>query len=464
MHSESVPCFRVFPETRFQTVRHFGASACWWAPGDGTKAKIDPVLRLLFTDEGLGLNNLRINIGASVRQDRSDGQSSCPVRRNVYSPLKEDGTWDICRCPGTWAVLQKVMKLGTVTDITLFMNSPPSTMTKNGKTSSDKTGVQNLFISNLREDCYEAYADYVAEVTERYIDAGVPVRYVSPVNEPQWAWDGGQEGCHYSPEELVRIMRLLIRAMEARKKQNPRMAQVKLSMPETAQWWQKEYVHEIYRIMATDPEFSCLDHFCAHSYATTREAREDFAGFIRQLGGRLALHQTEYGGLHAEYDPTMKMALELATVLYEDLSLLHCESWSWWLGVGSFHYTDGLICSDEAMQTIGFPKRYYVMKQHSRWLKNCTCVQVRRENVPDEVLASAYLRPDGSGMVWELVNASGEAQAVALAGMPAGAAAAVIETSEARSCEECGIFSAEETLTLSPRSVTTLLFDGTGGE
>lgn len=454
---ERIPCLRVFPEQHHQTIHHFGASACWWGAGLGQKPKTDAAMHLLFTDDGLGLNNLRINIGGSVRDDRSDGQSSCPEWRNVYSPLREDGTYDIRRCVGSWNVLQKALRLGTVTDVTLFFNSPPSSMTKNGKTSSDPSGREDVFISNLREDCYEAFADYVADVTELYINAGVPVRYVSPINEPQWAWNGGQEGCHYSPEELVRAMRLLIRAMEARKRQNPAMAQVRLSLPETAQWWQKPYVHEIYRLLATDPEFSCLDHFCAHSYGTTREQKEDFAHFVRELGGHLPLHQTEFGGLHPEYDPTMEMGLELATVLYEDLNILHCESWSWWLGIGSFTYTDGLICCDETMQTVGFPKRYFVMKQHSRYLKDAVCLTVERENMPDAVLGSAFLTPKG-GIVWELVNTAVEPQTVRLAGMPVGSAASVLETSENRSCEECGLFCADEPLTLNPRSVTTLLF------
>ena len=83
-------CLRVFPQRRYQTIRHFGASACWWAPANGLNSKIDPALRLLFTDTGLGLNNLRINIGGSVKDDRSDGKSGWPEARNVYSPLRRD--------------------------------------------------------------------------------------------------------------------------------------------------------------------------------------------------------------------------------------------------------------------------------------------------------------------------------------------------------------------------------------
>ena len=144
-------------------------------------------------------------------------------------------------------------------------------------------------------------------------------------------------------------------------------------------------------------------------------------------------------------------------VLYEDLSILHCESWSWWLGIGSFTYTDGLICCDAEMNTVGFPKRYFVMKQHSRYLKDCTCLHVEREALPECVLGSAYLTPQG-GMVFELVNTADTPQTLRLAGLPAGASAAVIETSDQRSCEECDLICADEPVTLSPRSVTTLCF------
>ncbi len=460
----ATPSFRVFPEQRHQTVRYFGASACWWASGVGTSPKMDSFLKLLFTDEGLGLTNIRINIGGSVLSDRSDSENSMSTWRGVLSPLKENGTYDITRCPGTWNILQKANAMEQIEDITLFMNSPPSTMTKNGKTSSDKTGQKDVFISNLRPECYEAYAKYVVDVTQLYVHAGIRVRYVSPINEPQWAWDGGQEGCHYEPEELIAMMRLLVRELEARKKEDPLLEPVLFSLPETAQWYQVPYVHDIYALMSHDPEFApYVDHFCAHSYGTTREQKMAFAEFARQQGRKLSLHQTEWGPMHDIYDPTMDTALELATVLHDDLTILHTDIWSWWLGLGSFTYTDGLICVTPDLQRIEFPKRYYVMKQHSRYIKDHICVTVEKQGLLEEVLGSAYLSPDGNRMVWELVNPLDTDISLHLKGMAPGCCGYVMETSQQHSCEETGVICADDPLTLPKRSVITVVFPNISG-
>lgn len=455
---------RAKTEQTHQMIRWFGASACWWAPGMGETRRAKEYMRLLFTDEGLGLNTIRINIGGSVKADRSDSETGNPQWRSVLSPLQEDGTYDIRRCKGSWAVLQEAMRLGTVTDITLFMNSPPSTMTKNGKTSADKSGVAQVYLSNLREDCYEAYAEYVAEVTERYVSAGVPVKYVSPINEPQWEWSGGQEGCHYSPDECIRLFRLAVRALESRKKSNPALAEVKLSLPETAVWWQKSYVHDFYKVLCTDAELApYIDHFCAHSYGTSGAQKAEFAAYAKEFDNRLPLHQTEWGPMHPIHDISMFTALELATVLHEDLNILHTESWSWWLGVGSMSYTDGLILYDAAQDKAEFPKRYYVMQQHSRFLKNHTPVTVEADGLPEGFCAGAYLSEDKRQLVWELVNPSNKPISFRIEGLPAGASAAAWETSPAHSGDRILDVCADEPITVSPCSVTTLVFSTADG-
>lgn len=450
---------RALTDRIHQQIRWFGASACWWAPGMGTTRRAREFMRLLFTSEGLGLNTIRINIGGSVQEDRSDAVSGKPLWRGVLSPLKPDGSYDIRRCPGTWAIIREAMELGTIDNITLFMNSPPSTMTKNGKTNGDKSGVEKQYLSNLREDCYEAYAGYVADVTELYVEAGVPVKYVSPINEPQWEWSGGQEGCHYSPEECVRIFRLTVRALEARKRKNRKLRGVRLSLPETAVWWQHTYVHDFYKLLCTDPEIApYVDHFCAHSYGTNREQKLDFADYTRQFDCRLPLHQTEWGPMHPIHDVGMDTALELAEVLHDDLNVLHVENWTWWLGVGGVSYTDGLICYDSERDRADFPKRYYVMKQHSRFLLNHRPVDVEASGLPEGVLAGAYLSENGAELVWELTNPGAEPVTVTFDGLPESSVARVYLTSECHNCDRIPDQPAGQPLELDPRSVTTLVF------
>ena len=79
-----------------------------------------------------------------------------------------------------------------------FSNSPPYFMTKSGCSS----GNLNANADNLREDCYTAFATYMADVIEHWNKEGViNFESASPMNEPYtnyWgAYSNKQEGCHF---------------------------------------------------------------------------------------------------------------------------------------------------------------------------------------------------------------------------------------------------------------------------
>lgn len=460
-------CFQIHTDRRFQTVRDFGASLCWWSTSLGGTELGSELLKLLYTDRGLGLNVLRFNAGGGVLQDRSDSCSPDDPRRAPYSPLREDGSYDITADSGTLALLREAVKLGTVTDFTLFMNSPPSTMTVNGKTYAQRPETEGEYVSNLRHDCFEGYAKYVVDITELYINAGIPVKYVSPVNEPQWQWDdrNRQEGCHYTPEECVRIFRLVIDELKSRAAENPALANVLLSMPETAQWYQRAYVHDMYKLMCEDPQIAPnIDHFSAHSYGTSEQDKRDTRAYFDTLGIDIPLHQTEWAPLHSDFTDDMDFALELARVLWEDMTILHTDHWTWWLGVGGPSWPDGLIALNQSTGEYALPKRYYVMRQHSGFIRDHILVEVEKIGLPDCVSASAYQSEDKKELVVILVNHDAHCQNVMLAGIPAYVHATVYETSLEHDCACLGRIYVSGGLLLAPRSVTNLIIRSMEGE
>jgi len=85
----------------------------------------------------------------------------------------------------------------------VFSNSPPYYMTKSG-TSTGGWNAEN----NLKEECYDDFATYMARAT-KWIDNnleekyGTGVTYVEPMNEPDTSyWAAGstkQEGCTFAP-------------------------------------------------------------------------------------------------------------------------------------------------------------------------------------------------------------------------------------------------------------------------
>ncbi len=107
---------------------------------------MDEILAYLYTDQGIALNNYRHNVGGGREGGPlADDKSGPDSWRAVPCPLKADGRIDIGADANAWRVLRQVNALGTVDDITIFMNSPPESMTVNGRTYGSPSG------SNLRE-------------------------------------------------------------------------------------------------------------------------------------------------------------------------------------------------------------------------------------------------------------------------------------------------------------------------
>ena len=81
-----------------------------------------------------------------------------------------------------------------------FSNSPPYFMTYSGCSSGNTDSSKN----NLRSDCYEAFASYMADVIVHWAKEGVVnFQSATPMNEPATSYWGAnsnkQEGCHFDP-------------------------------------------------------------------------------------------------------------------------------------------------------------------------------------------------------------------------------------------------------------------------
>lgn len=96
----------------------------------------------------------------------------------------------------------------------IFSNSPPYFMTVSGCTS----GHTNASTDNLKSDCYEAFAKYLADVIGYWKDNGIEFQSVEPVNEPNtdyWsAYSTKQEGCHFDPASIAKIINALNAELE----------------------------------------------------------------------------------------------------------------------------------------------------------------------------------------------------------------------------------------------------------
>jgi len=382
---------------RFQVIEGFGASGAWWAQDVGGWDNIEEIMDLLYCRElGIGLNIFRYNIGAGFPNNAHDRWRSKPTVE--VSP----GVYDLSRDRNAIHVFRLAVERGADRNVA-FAKSPPSRMTRSGMTS----GHWVPFTPNLRAGYEAAFARYLVDIALLLIKDGLPVRYISPINEPQWAWGGvhaSQEGCFYYPEQVVTMTRALVDEIESRGLRYVFRA----SVAESGTWNDFHYTLNMYRMLMEDPVIANhLTHFAVHSYWSDERDRRVAAAFFRSIENMLPLKQTEWCEMEWGMDLGMNAALVLADTMHQDLTIMNVVSWSHWLAVSKYDYRDGLIYVNLINRSFRCSKRMWAMGNFSRFVRD-GYVRIATNQGSDirDLQVSAYQSPDGSETVLVVINHS----------------------------------------------------------
>lgn len=340
--------------TTYQTIAGFGASDCWCPSyvGQYWTSSRERISELLFSSDiqngqpkGIGLSMWRVNLGGGTAEQGSASGISDKSRR-AESYLKDASTYDWTKCEGQQYFLKRAKDLGCES-VVLFSNTPPVQYTRNNKGYS-----QMGASSNLKTDCYDAFADYMATVAQHYVNAGYPVTHISPVNEPQYNWgDGGQEGSGWTNDEVATLIRSLDKSLTQKN------LSVDILPGEAGDW---EYLYKVKNDANRSNVFSAFyssnssayignlnhvkDLICAHSYYTDgtwdgmRSIRKNMASSAASYG--LEVWQSEWSMLGDDYSTSeyaghndaseMDIALYMSKVIHNDLTVAGVSSWSYW--------------------------------------------------------------------------------------------------------------------------------------
>ena len=217
--SQPAPYIRYQIETDqpCQTMAYFSASDAWSMQFIGLwpQEKQNQVADWLFSTEnnangqpkGIGLSLWRFNVGAGSTEQGENSQIASPwMRAECF--LNPDGTYDWNKQQGQRNFLKLAKERG-VNKFLAFLNSPPVYYTQNGLATNTGRGGT----ANLKPDCYEKYARFLADVVQGVEEHdGIKFNYICPFNEPDghWNWVGPkQEGCPATNREVARTVRLL---------------------------------------------------------------------------------------------------------------------------------------------------------------------------------------------------------------------------------------------------------------
>ena len=370
-----------FPENEYQTFKSIGASGAWWAQivggwnhidDESGKPVRDRIAELLYNKEtGIGMGGYRYNIGGGSKHS-GKGEYSQPARATECFEISPN-EYDWNRDENAVYMMKKCVENGA-DEVIFFVNSPIERLTKNGLAHNKK---HQLFHENIAKKNYGAFANYCLDVTEHFINDGIPVKYLSPVNEPIWVWNGGQEGCFYRPRSVKNVFKVFVNELDKRDS----LKNLKLSGAESGdlRWFNKSYTRQLLKDKNVRKRLDGVD---VHSYCLplplpiTIPFLNDRLGFVKRFRKWMDkkypdvnIIMSEWTHMQGGRDYGMDSALVTATTMYEDFTLLNAVSWQHWIAVSEVDYCDGLIYINLDNKTFEITKRYYVTGNFSKYIK-----------------------------------------------------------------------------------------------
>lgn len=448
---------------QYQELDGFGASDAWsidptvnkWL-AEGREADVERLADWLFsTETGIGLSAWRFNIGAgSAEQGASLSKIPDALRRAELLIAAPGAAVDQNKQRGQIRFMQEAYGRG-VENFVAFSNSPPVWATKNGLAHpGDGSGVGS---TNLNPAQLDNFSEFLAKVLKHLRDsAGVPVNYISPINEPTWDWQGQtQEANRYNASEMKQVYRSLALAL----KNNGLESLVAIDGVEAVEY--SAALSDNYKILFDKSIYTAgmnnrnlgvyknyIDHFLAdqemravldnkislHGYWS--DAWPDRLGTLRDLtwenvqtlspGAKIWMSEfcilgdatatRKFGGTGFNPDD-MPYALHVAKIIHRDLTRLNASAWHWWLALTPYDYKDGLIKINSALDadSLQDSKVMWALGNFSRFIRP-GFVRIDLPFVDNftGLMASAYKNPVDNKLVVVAINASDKPQLVSI--------------------------------------------------
>jgi len=227
-------------------------------------------------------------------------------------------------------------------------------MTKSGCASGSADGA-----NNLKDDQYDAFAEYLTEVVKHYKDTfNITFRTLEPLNEPNanwWKSNGTQEGCHFSPTNQETIIKAVAAKLTA-----------KGLTGTTVSASDENSMDDAYNNLRafTAPTLAAMSQMNVHSYAGTR--RTELRALATSKSKRL--WQSESGPLSVTLADENEAALFMAGRIISDLRDLRPEAWvDWQVGDPSRNWASFTL--NNGQQSFAPLKRFYMHAGFSRYIR-----------------------------------------------------------------------------------------------
>ncbi|WP_234338128.1 RICIN domain-containing protein [Streptomyces sp. NRRL F-5727] len=454
----------------------WGTALAWFAnvTGGWPDAQRNALADALYGSDGLGFTIARYNIGGG------DSPETAPYMRPGGAvpgywnrPGAETPDWWNPNDPAHWNDRADAnqrwwltaAKARGATTFEAFSNSAPYFMTHSGLVSGSVDGSSD----NLRSDQYDRFAAYLSGSLRRAEQgSGVTFTSLSPVNEPSanyWKAGGRQEGSHWDPASVARIVSALRTTLDAAG-QSTEVSAMDDFGPGVAAWQWSQYAPAVR---------DAVGRLNVHTYNTDgRTAVRDIA---KGENTPLWMSENDLGGSVGQSFTDMRPGLDLAAKITTDIRQLEPRAWVLWQAVEDYENMTpehensnwGLIQTDftpadAATEPLRKNKKYWTMAQYSRFIR--PGARVVPTDDPDTLAA---VRPDGQGLVLVHANHGSAARDLTLdlGGFQTAGGTVERHTTDATRNVERGtdLTVTGKTLraTVAPGSVTTFVLPGVTG-
>ncbi len=378
---------KIDPAARRQTFEGWGTSLCWWANrvgGWSATARNAVVDAVTDPTTGLGYNIFRYNIGGG----ENPAHEHMGQWREMPGFQNASGTWNWDADANQTNILRRIVERNANAILEAFSNSPPYWMTKSGCASGNTDGS-----NNLKDDSYNAFADYLTEVVKHYKDSfGITFRTLEPLNEPNanwWTANGGQEGCHFSGTNQMQIIKAVGASLTA-----------KGLTGTTVGASDENSLDDAYNVMRTydAATLATMSQMNGHSYSASASSRANLRGLATMKAKRL--WQSESGPLSVTLADNTEAALFMAARIVTDLRDLQPEAWlDWQVGDPSQNWASiGLNDNQQSWTPL---KRFYMHANFSRFIRpGATMLAVATAGMV------AFVSGDGATLAVVIVNDS----------------------------------------------------------
>lgn len=387
-----------------QTIRNFGSSDAWATQQIGLRwpqAKKERVAEMLFSKEfdeagnpkGIGLSAWRFNIGAgSYEQGEASLIQGYELRTECFlNPDKTTYNWD--KQLGQQWFMKKAVQDYDVEDLIGFMNSPPVYYTKHGYAFNKGGGKDYI----LADDKYDDFARFTADVIEHFKGKGIPFKYISPFNEPQYDWKenangvAGQEGSPASNSQIVRVVKEMSSEFSRRNLDTQIFVGEAGALHDASSqvplfWGNADPELKIAGLPNVSNIVSSHSYWNDGSAADIYKARAGFKNLLTQTSLDLEYFQTEYCLLGEGYRwghpgatignyTEMECAMSVARMLHADMAIANATGWQWWTtfggGGGESRYVliEALTKKDFSDGVYHATKLFYTLGQYSRFIR-----------------------------------------------------------------------------------------------